>query len=62
MLDGLTPENIVMLAAVASVRIAQNATAEQLDLLSAFFEVIGDDLALLALCAPSCDDRSASHE
>ena len=57
----LTPENIVLLAAVASVRLAQNATAEQLEMLAAFFEVIGDNLALLALCAPSCNDRECSE-
>lgn len=40
---------LVILAALASVQIAQGLTGEQLELLSAFFEVLGDDLALLAL-------------
>lgn len=46
---------LVILAALASVQIAQGLTGEQLELLSAFFEVLGDDLALLAL-------RSGSNE
>lgn len=58
--DCLTPENILLLAAAASIRLAQGATAEQLELLSAFFVIIGDNLALLALCAPSCEDQDAS--
>jgi len=29
---------------------AKSFTPEELELLSAFFEVLGDDLALLALC------------
>lgn len=60
MLEGLTSENIVLLAAVASIRLAQGSTAEQLELLSAFFEVLGDNLALLALCAPSCDETGSA--
>lgn len=49
MLWGLTPENIVYLAAVAAVQFAQGHTAQELELLAAFFEVVGDNLALLAL-------------
>lgn len=55
--DCLTPENILFLAAAASARLAHGATAEELGLLATFFNVIGDNLALLALCAPSCKDR-----
>lgn len=60
MLEGLTPENIVLLAAAASVRLAQGTSAQQLELLAAFFEVLGDNLGLLALCAPSCDGSSST--
>ena len=60
MFDGLTAENIVLLAAVASVRLAQGSTAEQLAILSAFFEIIGDNLALLSLCAPSCEEDNST--
>ena len=55
--DCLTPENVLLLAAAASARLAQGATAEDLGLLAAFFTIIGDNLALLAICAPSCEDR-----
>lgn len=57
MLEGLTAENIVYLAAVASVQFAQGRTADDIELLSAFFEVVGDNLALLALSAPSAGDE-----
>lgn len=58
--DCLTPDNIILLAAAATIRVAQGATAEQLELLSAFFNVIGDNLILLSLCAPSCKDLTGS--
>lgn len=58
----LTPENILFLAAAASARLAHGATAEDLGLLAAFFTVIGDNLALLALCAPSCEDRNRDSD
>lgn len=45
-LDGL-----LLLAALVSIQMAQELTAEQLELLSAFFEVLGDNLALLALAS-----------
>lgn len=44
---------LVLLAALASVQLAQGLTAEQLGLLAAFFTVLGDNLALLALSTPS---------
>ena len=54
MLGGLSAENIVLLAAVASVRYAQGQSAEDIELLSAFFEVLANNLALLAL-SPTVD-------
>lgn len=51
------PNNGLMAAAAAlAAAIAEGRTAEELDLLSALFEVLGDNLALLALCAPSQAD------
>ena len=41
---------LVLLSALVSIEMASRLTNEQLELLSAFFEVLGDDLALLALC------------
>lgn len=40
---------LVLLAALVSIEIARELEPEQLELLSAFFEVLGDDLSLLAL-------------
>ncbi len=56
-LDGLTPENIVYLSAVAAVQFAKGQSAECIELLAAFFTVLGDNLALLALSAPSSGDE-----
>lgn len=53
MLEGLTTENMVYLAALASVQYARGRSAEDIELLAAFFEVVGDNLSLLALSAPS---------
>ena len=58
--DCLTPDNILLLAAAATIRLAQGQSAEQLELLSAFFNVLGDNLILLSLCAPSCEEQSDS--
>ena len=52
MLSGLSPENLVYLAAAASVQFARGRGAADIELLAAFFEVLGDNLALLALSAP----------
>ncbi len=49
----LTPGNIILLAAAASIQYAQGRTAEELELLSAFFDILADNLAMLALGAPS---------
>lgn len=43
-LDGL-----VLLAALVSIQMARELTVEQMELLSAFFEILGDNLTLLAL-------------
>lgn len=57
MLEELTAENIVYLAAVAAVQFAKGQSAECIELLAAFFTIIGDNLALLALSAPSDSDE-----
>lgn len=58
MLEGLTPENLVYLAAVASAQAARGRSAADIGLLAAFFTVIGDNLALLALGAPDLDSSA----
>lgn len=55
--DRLTPGNIVLLAAAASIQYAQGRSADELELLSAFFDILADNLAMLALGAPSAGDE-----
>lgn len=49
--------DLVAAAAALSALIAQGRTSDELDLLAALFNVIGDNLALLALKAPSNEDQ-----
>ena len=44
--------DLLSVAAALSVVMAQGKTAEELELLSTLFEIIGNNLALLALKAP----------
>ncbi len=46
-------EGLLLLAALAAIRLARDLSGAELELLSAFFEVLGDDLALLAAAADS---------
>jgi len=46
---------LVILSALVAVELARRLDPEQLELLSAFFEVLGDDLALLAVCPPHAE-------
>lgn len=55
-------DGLVILAALVSVQMAQGLTGEQLELLSAFFEVLGDDLALLALRPGNGEDCQSDNE
>ena len=43
---------LVLLAALVSIEIARQLTAEQTELLSAFFTVLGDNLALMISTPP----------
>ena len=45
-------QGILILATLAALRLAQELTTDELTTLSAFFEVLGDNIALLA--APPC--------
>lgn len=54
--EQLSASNIVLLAAVASIQYAQGRTADQLEWLSAFFDIMADNLAMLALDAPSANE------
>jgi len=56
-LDGL-----LLLAALVSIQMSQGLTDTQLELLAAFFTVLGDNLALLALKAPSEENCRCPEE
>ncbi len=45
-------QGILLLAALASIQIAQGLDSDQIGVLAAFFTVLGDNLILLA--APPC--------
>ena len=49
---GPSGEALVLLAAVVSFQLAAGKTAGQIELLAAFFNVLGDNLALLAARLP----------
>lgn len=45
-------QGILLLGALASIQLAQGLDLDQIEMLAAFFTVLGDNLALLA--APPC--------
>jgi len=51
-------EALVTAAAALSIALSRGRSAEELELLSAFFEVLGESLSLLALHAPPADDKA----
>lgn len=53
-------QGILLLAALASIQVAQGLDMDQIAVLAAFFTVLGDNLALLA--APSCCGSSPTEE
>ena len=53
-------EGLIAAAAALSAALAQGRTAEELNTLAAFFTVLGDDLALLALQAPGCGESQGT--
>ena len=53
-------QGILVLATLASIQIAQGLDNDQIEVLAAFFEVLGDYLALLI--APPCCGGSRATE
>ncbi len=45
-------KNLVCLANVFALAIAEGLSADELDVMGAFFTLLGDQLALYAICAP----------
>jgi hypothetical protein len=46
--DGLNGEFLVLVAALVSIQMAQGRSTDEIDLLAAFFTVLGDNLALIS--------------
>lgn len=53
-------QGTLLLAALASIQIAQGLGSDQIQMLGAFFTVLGDNLALLA--APPCWGGTGEEE
>jgi len=50
-------DSLLLLSAVVSIQLAGQLTPRELELLSAFFEVLGDNLALLALSPSTMEEK-----
>lgn len=59
--SGLSASEILLLAVAAATKLAQGRSSDEIGLLAAFFSVLGDNLALLAL-EPGEDDENSSGE
>lgn len=55
---GQNCDALLLLSALVSVQIAKQLTTEEVELLAAFFSVLGDNLALLALCPGPSEESS----
>lgn len=53
--------DLVVLAAAFALKISQGMSADEMNVLSALFEVVGDQLALMAAARQACapDDNSS---
>lgn len=56
-LNDLNPCELVTLANIISVSIAQNLSSDELASLAGFFTVLGDSLAVLAVSPNNCDKK-----
>ncbi|MEW8996144.1 hypothetical protein [Clostridium sp.] len=48
----LSPEELVLAAAILSIYIAQNRTSDEIDLLGNLFQAIGTNLSVIATVTP----------
>lgn len=55
-------EGLVVLGMAAAIQMAQGRSADELELLSSFFEVLGDNLALIAARRANCEVAKARCE
>lgn len=58
-LNNLNPCELVTLANIISVSIAQNLTSDELVALSGFFTIMGDSLAVLSTSPNSSENKSS---
>lgn len=62
-MDCLSGEGLVLLGAVGAIQLSQGKSAEELGVLAAFFTILGDNLAMLALTVPgqgACQERDVN--
>jgi len=50
---------LVLAAAALSMDIARGRTVEEIELMAAFFTILGDNLALIALTVPGDEDAGS---
>lgn len=58
--SGPNCDALLLLAALVSIQMSRQLTPDQMGLLAAFFEVLGDNLALLALCPAAAEAAAES--
>lgn len=56
-LNDLNPCELVTLANIISVSLAQNLTSDELASLAGFFTILGDSLAVLSVSPNNCDKK-----
>lgn len=56
-LNNLNPCELVTLANIISVSLAQNLSSDELASLGGFFNILGDSLALLSVSPNNCDKK-----
>lgn len=59
--NGPGGEALLAIATLVSLQIAQGRGAEELELIAAFFEVLGDNLALIALRRPTREGTAGAR-
>lgn len=59
--SGPNCDALLLLSALVSIQMSKQLTVEQMGLLAAFFTVLGDNLALLALCPAAAEAATKSE-
>lgn len=56
----MNKDALLLLASLLSIQLSKGLNAEELAVLSAFFTILGDNLALLSLSADSSSEQQAT--